>query len=68
MAALRPSDTMVDPALERKLPNGITVYGDQRVQTCFEQVLQRYPALFTDRSTTVDVPEDQQMPIPLRHD
>jgi len=68
MAALRPTDTMVDPSLERRHHIGITVYGDEEAQTRISALIDRYPQLFVDKGTTVDVPEAQHMPVLLRHD
>ena len=68
MAALRPSDTMVDPQLETVHPSGVTVYGDPTTYNRLANVIEDFPLLFTDRATTVDVPESDYMPIPLRYD
>ena len=68
MAALRPSDTMVDPHLETVHHTGVTVYGDPDAYRRFANVIEDFPLLFTDRATVVDVPAADHMPIPLRHD
>lgn len=56
----------VDPNLEHVLPNGVTVYGDDEAFRAFSSVVTEYEDVFTDSGNTIDIPEDQWMPIPLK--
>ena len=62
------SPTTVDPSLEHVLPNGITVYGSQEEASQIAAVAQEFPEIWTDRGTTVDIPENEWMPIHLKPD
>ena len=56
----------IDPALEHVLPNGITIYGTPNVAASIAAVASEYPEIWTDQGTTVDIPEEEWMPIPLK--
>lgn len=49
-------------------PYGATIYGDPATRERYAEVLLRYPRLFTDDGKTVDIPEEEWMPIPLVSD
>ena len=51
--------------METTLTNGITVYGTPGVRAQLTNVVMRFPSLWEDKGTTVDVPEDEFMTIPL---
>ena len=63
-----PTATSVNPLLEHILPNGITVYGSQEEASQIASVAQEFPEIWTDRGTTVDIPENEWMPIHLKPD
>ena len=67
-ADMQPSaaSVSIDPALEHVLPNGITIYGTHEVAAAIANVASEYPEIWTDQGTTVDIPENEWMPIPLK--
>lgn len=65
LAAAAVFHTSMDGSLERKLPNGITVYGPSDTSTQIEAVVNELPHLFEDRGNVVDVPKSEWMDIPL---
>ena len=48
------------------LPNGITVYSTPEVATAITTVASEYPEIWTDQGTTVNIPKEEWMPIPLK--
>ena len=58
----------IDSTLEHVLPNGTTVYGKPEVATRIAEVVNAYPTIWSDQGTTVDIPEDQWMPVTLKPD
>lgn len=58
----------IDPALEHVMPNGVTIYGTPDVAAAIAAVANDYPEIWTDQGTTVDIPEEEWMPIPLKSD
>lgn len=61
------ASTTVDPSLEHVLPNGITVYGSSPEEASqIASVAMEFPEIWTDQGTTVDIPEEEWMPIPLK--
>ena len=60
--------TVVDPTLEHVLPNGVTVYGNEEVYKVLSSVVAEYEDVFTDSGATINIPEEQWMPIPLKPD
>ena len=58
----------IDPNLEHVMANGITVYGTPDVATQIASVAEEFPEIWEDQGTTVDVPEEEWMPIPLKPD
>ena len=68
MAMSGMSCTQIDPNLEHVLPSGITIYGNQEEASQIAAVAQEFPEIWTDQGTTVDIPEDEWMPIPLKPD
>lgn len=56
----------VDPQLEHRLASGITVYGKLTVAQQLASVTEKYQDIFTDQGATVDIPEEEWMPIPLK--
>ena len=59
---------VTDPALEHVMPNGITIYGTPDVAQQIADVAMEFYEIWTDRGTTVDIPEEEWMPIPLKPD
>ena len=57
---------MIDPTLEHVMPSGLTVYGTQETAEQIATVAMEFPEIWTDRGTTVDIPEEEWMPIPLK--
>ena len=61
--------TGVDPRLEHVLPNGVTIYGrDEEAFHALSQVTLEFEDVFMDTGSTIDIPEEQWMPIPLKAD
>ena len=66
MAQPTPPQPMIDPRLEHVMPSGLTVYGTQDTAEQIASVAMEFPEIWTDRGTTVDIPEEEWMPIPLK--
>ena len=49
---------------ETTLPNGVRIYGDITALKALKEVVDEFD-IWTDRGETVDIPEDQHMPIDL---
>ena len=64
----QPLPATIDPQLETVLPSGITVYGSPDVATQLAAVADEFPTIWNDQGTTVDIPEEQWMPINLKPD
>ena len=62
------STTSIDPQLEHVLDNGITVYGTPEVASQIAAVAKEFPEIWEDQGATVDIPEEEWMPIPLKPD
>lgn len=60
--------TQIDPNLEHVMPNGITVYGTPEVASQIASVAEEFPEIWQDQGTTVNIPEEEWMPIPLKSD
>ena len=60
------SATRTDPLKEHPLLNGVTVYGDHDAATALADLVSDFKDMFTDLGKTVDVPEEQWMPIRLK--
>lgn len=58
--------TTIDPSLENVLPNGVTVYGKPYAAQPLADLIQAHQDLFVDQGQTVDIPEEEWMPIPLK--
>ena len=58
--------TAIDHNLEHILPNGVTVYGNDQAQSRIGAIVDEYNDVFIDTGVTIDIPEDQWMPIPLK--
>lgn len=56
----------IDPNLEHVLPNGATVYGSPTAANRLAEVIDQYQDVFVDSGTTVDLPEQEWMPINLK--
>ena len=64
-----PSPAAIDPSLEHVLPNGVTIYGkDQEAFRVLSTVVTDFEDVFMDTGSTIDIPEEQWMPIPLKPD
>ena len=66
VASTEPSSITIDPALEHVTLNGITVYGDQQSAARIAAVAENFPSIWTDYGQTVDIAEEEWMPIPLK--
>jgi hypothetical protein len=65
------ADSPQKPLLaETVLPNGITIYGSQDSETVaqFNDLLAKFPQLFQDPASFVNIPQDEWMKIPLKSD
>ena len=59
----------IDPSLERVMDNGVTIYErTEQAAGVLNHILDHFQDLFIDKGETVDIPEDQWMPIPLKPD
>ena len=71
-ATPNPATTAPSPLSEQNectIPNGITVYGiTEEVRQQLTAVTEAYPLLWQDTGRTVDVPEEDWMPITLKPD
>lgn len=56
----------IDPCLEHVMPNGVTIYGKPEAADAFAELLDEHQDLFIDKGQTVDIPEEEWMPIPLK--
>ena len=56
----------IDPHLEHVMPNGVTIYGKPDAAEQLAQLLDQHQDLFIDKGQTVDIPESEWMPIPLK--
>lgn len=63
-----PGTMSKDDDNERKLPNGVTVWGDDVVAQKLAQMVNKYPEIWGDPGGFVNVPEDQWLRIPLVYD
>lgn len=59
---------VIDPSLENVLPNGVTVYGKPEAAEPLARLLDEHQDLFVDQGQTVDIPEEEWMPIPIKPD
>ena len=60
------STSAIDPKLEHVCPNGVTIYGQQEAADAIAALVDEYQDLFIDKGTTVDIPEEEWMPINLK--
>lgn len=58
--------TTIDTNLEHVLPNGVTVYGNEEAFNALSAIVAEFDDVFTDSGSTIDLPEDQWMPIPVK--
>ena len=58
----------IDPQLEHAMSNGVTIYGKPEAAEPLAQLLDEHQDLFIDQGQTVDIPEEEWMPIPLKPD
>ena len=65
LAALTPYPDCPDPEKETKLTNGITIYGNQNAANALAAVTETYPRLWVDKGTTVKIPAEDFLPVPL---
>ena len=49
----------IDPALKHVLPNGVTVYEDLDTVARIAEMVNAYPSVWNNQSTTVDIPKEQ---------
>lgn len=70
LAAINPNPAMQtpDPDKEVKHSTGVTLYGEPSARAALAAVVEQFPNLWKDRRTVVNIPEEDYMPIPLRHD
>ena len=61
------SDTIIiDPCLEHIIPNSVTIYRKPKAADSLAQLLNEHQDLFQNQGQTVDIPEEEWMPIPLK--
>lgn len=60
------SSVAIDPSLEYVMPNGVTIYGKPDAAQPLADLIQAHQDLFVDQGQTVDIPEEEWMPIPLK--
>ena len=56
----------IDSSLEYVMPNGVTIYGKPEAAEPLAQLLDEQQDLFIDQGQTVDIPEEEWMPIRLK--
>lgn len=56
-------DEATNESPEKRLENGITIYGDNLAE--YAAIVNSYPSIWKDDGGSMDVPEDQWMEIPL---
>ena len=62
-------DNLKFAQMERVLPNGVTIYGNDSITDQFEEVAMQYDVWATPTNTGLArLPRDQWMSIPLKHD
>ena len=66
--SLSPSLSTIDPALKHVMPSGLTIYSTPEVAEQIVSVAMKFPEIWTDRGTTVDISEEKWIPIPLKKD
>ena len=60
--------SQIDLNLEHVMPNGITIYGTTEAAEEIAAVAGEFPEIWEDQGATVDIPEEEWMPIPLKPD
>lgn len=60
------SAVTIDPLLENVMANGVTIYGRPDAAQPLVDLIQAHQDLFIDQGQTVDIPEPEWMPIPLK--
>ena len=63
-APAMPAAPQIDPSLEHVLPSGVTVYGKD--VSGLASLVDSYQDIFKDSGSTVDIPEEEWMPINLK--
>ena len=58
--------SVIAPDMEMKLFNGVTVYGHIGMNQPLSDLVTEYQDVFIDQGTTVDIPEEEWMPINLK--
>ena len=62
------SKTTVDPCLETKLPNGITIYGKPEHVEIMRRISEENPRVWEDTGDTIDLPESEWLQVPITTD
>lgn len=58
----------VDPSLETKLPNGITIYGKSEYVEAMRRISEENPRIWEDSGDTIDLPESEWLQVPISTD
>ena len=58
----------IDPALETRLPNGITIYGKQEYADIMRSISEENPRIWEDSGDTIDLPEAEWLQVPITTD
>nr|OMP83046.1 Retrovirus-related Pol polyprotein from transposon gypsy [Diplodia seriata] len=56
----------IQPEKETRLRNGVTVYGEPTTVEALAKVVNKYPAIWTEKNDFVQIPEERLMTIPLK--
>lgn len=58
----------IDPSLETRLPNGITIYGSQEHVEIMRRLTEENPRIWEDTGDTIDLPESEWLQVPITTD
>ena len=58
----------IDPSMETKLSNGITIYGNEADVTAIQHVAEQHPRIWEDSGDTIDLPEEEWLTVPVTTD
>lgn len=58
----------IDPSLETRLPNGITIYGSEEHVGIMRRITEENPRIWEDTGDTIDLPESEWLQVPITTD
>ena len=57
--------THIDPTMETKLANGITIYGKMEDVSAIQKLTEEHPRIWEDTGDTIDLPESEWLTVPV---